>query len=489
MTSSNTNRGESPPRVTASRAKREFHLSEAELKTLDCISKRNPCYRSAAPMRLYSLADIQTAQAAKAAANPKLAAKWAAAENQRLEKERKEQARDVRRKALKDILEGIEFWSDTACCAYIESGVGDLESIARDVRAKHEVRVARQRIRRIELTDALHAVGCELRSDSTICANYIRSGAGNPDAIAQTMLEMKFFYNFTRYSAIQRNMWAYERDMFYDGDDSDDDDEEDIAEIIRQSSKDKALYSWVVEKGPMKTLEDMSIVPSTLVRRVQECAIKLHLREWALKNSANAAIQYLTSADIVNQVIESTSGQVERVRSYDIAHLYKGLPKHVLDNVAREKEINAIRATIRSGIAAAGSHDGRVAEEIEKAILLRKRDPLFLIWIVARQTYKTIVDMERIEARKHAVVPGRFPQNCICGKSCKNLKAFNLHVQKARQNHMVGKECYNQACIEMESAAKRIQSAWRRASCDPAFAICSNRLRREFYELETTCFT
>lgn len=56
-------------KVTASRAKGQFGLDEGDLAQLDCQLVPNPHYRSAPPMRLYALADVQEASRAKQAHN------------------------------------------------------------------------------------------------------------------------------------------------------------------------------------------------------------------------------------------------------------------------------------------------------------------------------------------------------------------------------------------------------------------------------------
>lgn len=52
-------------RITASRAKGEYGLNESDLDQLDCDLVRNPHYRSAAPMRLYLMTDVQAAAETK----------------------------------------------------------------------------------------------------------------------------------------------------------------------------------------------------------------------------------------------------------------------------------------------------------------------------------------------------------------------------------------------------------------------------------------
>lgn len=55
-------------RMCASRARDEYDLTEAELATLEVEYARNPHYRSAAPMRLYLISDLEAAAQAKRAA-------------------------------------------------------------------------------------------------------------------------------------------------------------------------------------------------------------------------------------------------------------------------------------------------------------------------------------------------------------------------------------------------------------------------------------
>ncbi len=69
-------------RITASRAKGEYGLTDDDLDALGCECVRNPHYRSAPPMRLYDLADVESAAEAKRAARPALLAAAAAAREQ-----------------------------------------------------------------------------------------------------------------------------------------------------------------------------------------------------------------------------------------------------------------------------------------------------------------------------------------------------------------------------------------------------------------------
>ena len=48
-----------PVMICSTWAKSQYGLSEADLSTLECHLKRNPYYRTAAPMRLYALEDVE----------------------------------------------------------------------------------------------------------------------------------------------------------------------------------------------------------------------------------------------------------------------------------------------------------------------------------------------------------------------------------------------------------------------------------------------
>ena len=45
--------------ICVTQAKKNYNLNENDLKDLECIYKRNPYYRSAPPMRLYLIKDLE----------------------------------------------------------------------------------------------------------------------------------------------------------------------------------------------------------------------------------------------------------------------------------------------------------------------------------------------------------------------------------------------------------------------------------------------
>jgi hypothetical protein len=90
-------RGQRGLRMTASRAKAEHGLTEADLAALDCEVARNPHYRTAPPMRLYLIAEVKAAAAAKRAAAP--TPEQLALAREREQAQRRERAQEERRRA------------------------------------------------------------------------------------------------------------------------------------------------------------------------------------------------------------------------------------------------------------------------------------------------------------------------------------------------------------------------------------------------------
>jgi hypothetical protein len=141
-----------PERLSATGARDRFVLTDRNLRTVTCELRQNPYCKSAAPMRLYRVSDLRIL-----------------AENKHggiVNIESKRIARTERGAAVSDAME----------------------------RAK-ETRLAK-------LTRALNERGCVLRADSQLCTRYIDTGRGDVDDIADTMAEMRFCFEHTRYAEI-----------------------------------------------------------------------------------------------------------------------------------------------------------------------------------------------------------------------------------------------------------------------------------------------
>ena len=66
------------------------------------------------------------------------------------------------------------------------------------------------------LVAALQRLGCELRTDSRLCDDYIEHGNGDPDEISGIMAEMKFYHDHTDYAAIREEIYNTARQEFED---------------------------------------------------------------------------------------------------------------------------------------------------------------------------------------------------------------------------------------------------------------------------------
>lgn len=72
--------------------------------------------------------------------------------------------------------------------------------------------------REAELEEELEKHGLILRSDSEMCRNYIYHNYPSMNEVVNIMIEMNWFFNYTEYSSIIRNMYF---DSFYDYDETD----------------------------------------------------------------------------------------------------------------------------------------------------------------------------------------------------------------------------------------------------------------------------
>ncbi len=149
-------------RITATRAKTEFRLTENDLLSLNETLVRNPHYRSAAPMRLYLLSDVVAASHEKHGGPEGLVAA-----------REKAQASTAKRRHTLEEKEAAK-------------------------RARHNDEVAQ---RRVQLEAAFAPRNLEIRRDSELCQRYLTLGIGNPTNIARIMDEMRFYFARTQYAS------------------------------------------------------------------------------------------------------------------------------------------------------------------------------------------------------------------------------------------------------------------------------------------------
>ena len=143
-------------KVTATRAKAEYRITETDLSSLRCLETQNPHYRSAAPMRLYLSSAVQKLSLQKHGSSEELVKK--------------------KRKA-----------SEVA-----------------DKRAATKKRKMEER--RAELESALEAGGLELRGDSRRCQDYIAGKRGfSLEQVVATMDKMHVVHDHSIFEEILSN--------------------------------------------------------------------------------------------------------------------------------------------------------------------------------------------------------------------------------------------------------------------------------------------
>lgn len=108
--------------------------------------------------------------------------------------------------------------------------------------------------RREELERRLGEFGLELRSDSTVCHEYINHDWGDLDDVVETMREMHFFFTHTRYQHFIRKEYdkiyrQKEKNRYYYGydysDDYSDDDSDDYDRgAISSECKERAMHGF-----------------------------------------------------------------------------------------------------------------------------------------------------------------------------------------------------------------------------------------------------
>jgi hypothetical protein len=84
------------------------------------------------------------------------------------------------------------------------------------------------------LINKLNENGCELRSDSKLCNKYIEYGTNDLDYVVTIMIEMKFYFNHTKYGSFFKICKDKEYNNFGYYDSSE----------ISQIAKEKALENW-----------------------------------------------------------------------------------------------------------------------------------------------------------------------------------------------------------------------------------------------------
>ena len=204
--------------ITATTAKKLLLLKDEDLDKLVCQIKPNPNYRSAAPMRLFALADCLTQSCKKYGGNIE-----GIQEARRLLEDKKEQRK-------------------------IEQ--------ARKRRIREEKEEHTRSIRRKELEDLFAPYGLQVRSDSRLCEAYLAQRKPNMEEaifVRDQMDQMRFFKQETTYDDEYHSIvqdWLEHKGRF---------DRDEVSE----EAKACALQKWLTEHDP----KDCPIFPESLLKR------------------------------------------------------------------------------------------------------------------------------------------------------------------------------------------------------------------------------
>jgi hypothetical protein len=301
-------------RMCVSTVKLEYRLTEKDLTTLSCERKRNPMYRSAAPMRLYLIRDVARVALKKHASSSHTRIRVPAISAD----ERRTSRETLLSKKLGDITLDSRIFSvsESACRArdlYLNSGRGGgAVKVAADIIATNT---------RLHILErALEDRGCELRSDSRLCTGFVENDDGDPEDIAVSMLEMKFFHNHTEYASILDDLWEdarRERDGEYDSD-IDEYEYDNYHHIdpheLSSSAKSEAMKQW----ADTHDLDDVLDIPESLRPSVfhlkAECIVSDTRKAWRARQP-RIPVQVLNNIETVFYQIHKRTRDAESLAS------------------------------------------------------------------------------------------------------------------------------------------------------------------------------
>ena len=283
---------------------REMGLRDRDLESLNYIEKRNPFYSGAAPMKLFGKVEILERLIQVYGPNALISADKRNIidlmdavndEISRMQLELEKERRDEKRLGyLKKLFvsHGIEYGGDgdllnkdKYCCDLKDQYLkGKVTKDSLDARVcELKALLERKKILCGELTK----LGCVLRDDSKLCEAYIMVGRGCPKEIAETMREMKFYYDRTEYAKMlneryerrnrHRRYARYGYGYHYEESDDDSDDEHDEDDIdeyddaiaISERAKLQALMKWIKSNViDDSSIENDDTIPSTIKKQI-----------------------------------------------------------------------------------------------------------------------------------------------------------------------------------------------------------------------------
>ena len=139
----------------------------------------------------------------------------------------------------------------------------------------------------------LKIYGLNLRSDSTVCQDYINSRRDDIDEVVEIMREMHFFFTHTRYPQIIKK--AYDahfrnRNTYYDEYSDDSFDSDDSHESLDRTGKShnakvNAMIHFCARIKKKKHITPNLIIPKNALAYMEEDFISTYVKEDKEKNS------------------------------------------------------------------------------------------------------------------------------------------------------------------------------------------------------------
>lgn len=385
--------------------------------------------------------------------------------------------------------------------------------------------------RRNLLEAELRAVGCELRTDSKLCSAYVAHGEGDPREIAQTMAEMRFYHEHTRYAALRDKIYEdaraeyeaatrrrrlcgfYDRefDRIYFSDYFD-------AAAASCSAQEAALSEWVSSHGGAEAaIRDFSaVLPATLHRALVHRSRRDRYEAWfkttfgtdkkladyatkladgwitsevneandrtfdakfgrALRTFAGERAMQIEASDRASEFVQgvgldptSCFGQRLRAAAEDMAKKYPTSSKRML----RKAMIAEVRRHLHPGVEMTFAR----AAEIELGSFVYALSSMRAI----RKRLGCVGGKWKCSVRNCKYAGG-----AVASSLMEHARVVHgVHDPRATQGSLVeGWANVDLRGTFVAMCAGTIQRAWRRAIADPERTMCRRRLIKEFAEL------
>jgi hypothetical protein len=353
-------------------------------------------------------------------------------------------------------------------------------------------------VREANLVAKLSELGCELRSDSKLCNDYIATGKGDPADIARVLREMRFYFDETRYAefrdrAFQRAraryheaLYAYE-DEYFSSDDDDDDayvfgefrshryrppfssffDPQHASECAQK----QAFAAWLAEHEPAETVAlRHATLPESLRRRVWRTVLQRRARDWVMKVARLRATKHVVQ-DVQRCVLLAYEDDVATSRANEddferrLGDRLRALVK--MDDAAAA----ATRFLGARAASAAAKGDGTARNNAD--VLAKYVDD-------ARQAISSASASSTMAA---PVAPHRAASVLVAAA---DAALRELNGRKRPEYNGDSRGALLRAlrdATRADGAARAVQRAWREASANPEFAACRHRLMREAAEM------